>query len=46
MGPGPQWPLAFLVVNVTKGIVDDSRLFVWDAPSCAFVPSTFSIVSE
>src|SRR5262249_31851248 len=31
MGPGPQWPLAFLVTSVRKSKVDDRRLFVWSA---------------
>lgn len=46
MGPGPAFPLAFLVTSVRGGeagpVVDDHRLFVWDGE--AFVPSTFSII--
>lgn len=46
MGPGPAWPLAFLVTSVRGGpggpVVDEHRVFVWDG--AAFVPSSFSIV--
>ncbi len=46
LGPGPAWPLAFLVSSVrrTDGapFVDDHRLFVWEKRR--FVASTFEIV--
>ncbi|HTJ85275.1 MAG TPA: Mov34/MPN/PAD-1 family protein [Polyangiaceae bacterium] len=46
LGPGPAWPLAFLVSSVRKGeaapFVDDHRLFVWR--SGRFEPSTFVLV--
>ena len=44
MGPGPAWPLAFLVTSVRQGVVDEHKLFVWDAGARAFVPSSFSVV--
>jgi proteasome lid subunit RPN8/RPN11 len=44
MGPGPAWPLAFLVTSVRAGKIDEHRLFVWDAASSTFVASSFSIV--
>jgi proteasome lid subunit RPN8/RPN11 len=43
MGPGPAWPLAFLVTSVRGGGVDEHRLFVWDAASSSFVASTFTV---
>jgi len=43
MGPGPAWPLAFLVTSVREGKIDEHRLFVWDAESRGFVASTFAI---
>lgn len=42
LGPGPAWPLAFLVVSVRQSGVDDHKLFVWDGRD--FVESTFAIV--
>lgn len=47
LGPGPQWPLAFLVTSVRKAVdaepmVDDHKLFVWSGQS--FVESTFAVV--
>lgn len=49
IGPGPAWPLAFLVTSVRGGaaigaapIVDEHRLFVWDGGG--FVPSPFTII--
>lgn len=44
LGPGPAWPLAFLVVSVERGRVVDRRLFVWDAAERAFSESTFTVV--
>jgi len=44
MGPGPAYPLAFLVTSVVQGKIEEHRLFVWDAAEKNFVPSTFTIV--
>jgi [CysO sulfur-carrier protein]-S-L-cysteine hydrolase len=44
MGPGPQWPLAFLVTSVQKGAIAEHRLFVWSHESRSFVASPFSVV--
>jgi proteasome lid subunit RPN8/RPN11 len=44
MGPGPAWPLAFLVTSVRAGKIDEHRLFVWDSGAQAFVAGTFTIV--
>jgi [CysO sulfur-carrier protein]-S-L-cysteine hydrolase len=44
MGPGPAWPLAFLVTSVKARVVDEHRLFVWDAASESFVASTFTVL--
>lgn len=43
-GPGPAWPLAFLVTSVTREGIADHRLFVWEAEKKAFVESTFTVV--
>ena len=43
LGPGPAWPLAFLVVSVRAGKVDEHRLFVWDAEARDFVASSFTV---
>ncbi len=46
LGPGPQWPLAFLVVSVRKGEggrapqVDERRLFVWHGNGFVEAPMT------
>jgi proteasome lid subunit RPN8/RPN11 len=48
MGPGPAFPLAYLVTSVhggAKGAVPsiaEHRLFIWDG--AAFVPSPFSLI--
>jgi [CysO sulfur-carrier protein]-S-L-cysteine hydrolase len=44
MGPGPAWPLAFLVTSVRKGALDAHGLFVWDGIARAFVTSPFTVV--
>jgi proteasome lid subunit RPN8/RPN11 len=44
LGPGPAWPLAFLVTSVEKGRIAEHRLFVWDATARDFVASAFEIV--
>lgn len=43
-GPGPAWPLAFLVTSVCAAGVDEHKLFVWDAAKSAFVDAPFTIV--
>jgi proteasome lid subunit RPN8/RPN11 len=42
LGPGPNWPLAFLVTSVRAAGVDDQRLFVWSGG--AFVQAPFTVV--
>ncbi len=48
LGPGPAWPLSFLVTSVRSGdqgpAVQEHKLFVWSGE--AFVESTFRIVEE
>ena len=44
MGPGPQWPLAFLVTSVREGKIAEHRLFVWDGTARDFVVSPFTLV--
>ena len=43
IGPGPAWPLCFLVVSVCKGEVEDRRLFVWDTAARDFVEARFTV---
>jgi proteasome lid subunit RPN8/RPN11 len=43
MGPGPAWPLAFLVTSVTEDGVAGHGLFVWDDASRSFVAAPFTI---
>lgn len=43
MGPGPAWPLAFLVTSVREGRVDDHRLFVWDPGARSFTSADLVI---
>lgn len=43
LGPGPSWPLAFLVTSVRQGRVDDHALFIWDGAD--FAPGSFTVVS-
>lgn len=42
LGPGPAWPLAFLVTSVREGVVDAHELFVWDGRD--FVTAPFDVV--
>ncbi|MEZ4294721.1 MAG: Mov34/MPN/PAD-1 family protein [Polyangiaceae bacterium] len=42
-GPGPAWPLAFLVTSVRSTGVDDHKLFVWSAEQRTFVEAPFSV---
>jgi proteasome lid subunit RPN8/RPN11 len=41
LGPGPTWPLAFLVTSVRADGVDDHKLFVWDGRD--FAESSFTV---
>ena len=43
MGPGPAWPLAFLVTSVTDGLLAGHGLFVWDEASRSFVATSFTL---
>ena len=38
LGPGPAWPLAFLVTSVRDGKVDAHGMFVWDGAAFAATP--------
>lgn len=42
LGPGPAWPLAFLVTSVRAQGVDEHRLFIWDGSD--FAESELTIV--
>lgn len=42
LGPGPNWPMAFLVTSVRKSVVDAQKLFIWNGAD--FVESPFTIV--
>jgi proteasome lid subunit RPN8/RPN11 len=44
VGPGPAYPLAFLVVSVRGGAVAEHRLLVWDEAARDFVGSSFTVV--
>ncbi len=46
LGPGPAWPLAFLVVSVARGVVAGRGLFVWDAAARAFVAAELTVSEE
>jgi proteasome lid subunit RPN8/RPN11 len=39
----PPWEIAYLVTSVRGGVVDDRKLFVWDAASRAFVESRLEV---
>jgi [CysO sulfur-carrier protein]-S-L-cysteine hydrolase len=43
LGPGPAWPLAFLVTSVMAGAVAGHGLFLWDAAAGAFVAGTLVV---
>jgi proteasome lid subunit RPN8/RPN11 len=43
MGPGPAWPLAFLVTSVRGGLLAGHGLFVWDEASRSFVAAPFTV---
>ncbi len=46
LGPGPQWPVSFLVTSVRGGAmgptIDEHKLFIWHEKS--FVEASFAIV--
>lgn len=44
MGPGPNWPLAFLVTSVRDGEIDEHRLFAWSAEDGGFIEAAFEVV--
>ncbi|MDI1447044.1 Mov34/MPN/PAD-1 family protein [Polyangium sp. 6x1] len=44
MGPGPAWPIAFLVTSVRGGVVEEHRLFVWDAEARSFVDQAITVL--
>jgi len=44
MGPGPAYPLAFLVVSVCAGAIEEHRVFIWDEEARDFLPSSFTVV--
>lgn len=45
-GKEPANPLAYLVTSVRAGVVDDHKLFVWDAGSARFLESDLTIVDD
>jgi len=44
MGPGPAWPLAFLVTSVRDHAIAEHRLFVWDGEARQFVQANFRVI--
>lgn len=42
-GDAPSYDLAYLVTSVVGGVVDDRKLFVWDAERKSFVESALTI---
>ena len=43
-GDAPSYDLAYLVTSVRAGVVDDRKLFVWDAERKSFVEAPLTIV--
>ena len=43
-GDAPSYDLAYLVTSVRAGVVDDRKLFVWDAARRSFVEAPLTIV--
>ncbi len=43
MGPGPPYPLAFLVTSVRGAHIEGHGLFIWDEQAKRFVPSAFTV---
>jgi hypothetical protein len=46
MGPGPAWPLAFLVTSVRAGAIAEHGLFVWDAGTRSFVAGQLTVEDQ
>jgi proteasome lid subunit RPN8/RPN11 len=44
-GDEPSYDLAYLVTSVRGGVVDDRKLFIWDAAARKFVESEMNIAS-
>lgn len=44
LGPGPAWPLAFLVTSVRAGAVAEHGVFVWDG--AAFARGELAVVDD
>lgn len=44
-GDAPANDLAYLVISVRKGVVDDRKLFIWDDATRRFVESPFEVLS-
>lgn len=42
-GPAPTYDLAYLVTSVRAGVVDDRKLFVWDAEAKRFVETALTV---
>lgn len=45
LGPGPPYPLAFLVTSVRGSHIAEHKLFIWDETARYFVPSDFTVIS-
>ena len=43
-GDAPSYDLAYLVTSVRAGVVDDRKLFVWDATRRSFIEAPLTIV--
>lgn len=44
IGPGPAYPLAFLVVSIAGGAVQDRKLYIWDEAARDFITSGYSVI--
>ncbi len=44
-GEAPSYDLAYLVTSVREGVVDDRKLFIWDASAKRFVETELSIAA-
>jgi proteasome lid subunit RPN8/RPN11 len=43
-GDAPTYPVAYLVTSIRGGVVDDRKLFVWDADTRRFVEAPHSVI--
>jgi [CysO sulfur-carrier protein]-S-L-cysteine hydrolase len=43
-GEGPAYDLAYIVTSIRDGVVDDRKLFIWDAEGRSFVESDLTVV--